>query len=166
LALVVGGGAVFASLGFAAFLSGQGYELAKDAARVEAETAEIRAATPRPAAVQNLDASQKKLLAYRQVEERTSPLTAAGAAIGVLALHDLTPAALNAESETLSFTLPYDSLDKAAGLIADLEGSGYFHDVQPRTDASARTLVIDMKVREAAPPLSPELSPKGCSPRV
>lgn len=157
LALIAGGGAVFASLCFAAFLSGQGYELARDTVRVETETAEIRAATPRAAAVQNLDASQKKLLAYRQVEERTSPLTAAGAAIGVLALHDLTPAAVNAESESLSVTLAYDSLDKTAGVIADLEGSGYFHDVQPRTDAPAQTLVIEMKVRETAPPLSPEL---------
>lgn len=157
MALAAGGAAAFASLCFAAFLAGQSHELAKDVAGVENETAEIRAATPRAAAVQNLDASQKKLVAYRQIEERTSPLSAAGAAIGVLALHDLTPTALNAETETLSFTLGYDALDKVAALIADLEGSGYFHDVQPRTDASAKTLVVEMKVREAAPPLSPEL---------
>lgn len=157
MALAAGGATAFASLCLAAFLAGQSHELAKDTARVEAETAEIRAATPRAAAVQNLDASQKKLVAYRQVEERTSPLSAAGAAIGVLALHDLTPTALNAETEMLSFTLGYEALDQVAGLIADLEGSGYFHDVQPRTDAAAKTLVVEMKVREAAPPLSPEL---------
>lgn len=157
MALAAGGATAFASLCFAAFLAGQGHELAKDTARVEAETAEIRAATPRAAAVQNLDASQKKLVAYHQIEERTSPLSAAGAAIGVLALHDLTPTALNAETEMLSVTLGYEALDKIAGLIADLEGSGYFHDVRPRTDASAKTLVVEMKVREAAPPLSPEL---------
>lgn len=157
MAWAAGGVTAFASLCLAAFLTGQGHELAKDTGRVETETAEIRAATPRASAIQNLDASQKKLVAYRQIEERTSPLSAAGAAIGVLALHELTPISLNAETETMSFTLGYGALDKVAALIADLEGSGYFHDVQPRTDASAKTLVVEMKVREAAPPLSPEL---------
>lgn len=157
MALAVAGGAAFASLCFAAFLWGQGHELAKDTARVDEQTAAVRAATPQAAAVRNLDASQKKLVAYRQIEESTSPLSAAGAAIGVLALHELTPGALNAEGETLSVTLPYEALEQVAGVVADLEGSGYFHDVQPRTDASARTLVMEMKVRQAAPPLSPEL---------
>nr|WP_312162044.1 hypothetical protein [Brevundimonas diminuta] len=156
LVLLVGGGAAFASLCFAAFLFGQGREIAKDTAQVETETAAIRASTPRPAAVRNLDASQKKMIAYRQIEERTGPLSAAGAAIGVLALHELTPSALNAEQDALSFTLPYDALDKVAGLIADLEGSGYFHEVRPRTDSAGRTLTIEMKVREAAPPMTPE----------
>ncbi|WP_427791025.1 hypothetical protein [Brevundimonas diminuta] len=156
MAWAAGGTGAFAALCLAAFLAGQGHELAGDTARVEAETAEIRAATPRAAAVLNLDASQKKLVAYRQIEERTSPVSAAGAAIGVLALHELTPTALDAGTETLSFTIGYDALDKIAGLIADLEGSGYFHDVQPRTDASSGTLVVEMKVREAAPPLSPD----------
>ncbi|MEN5146839.1 hypothetical protein [Brevundimonas diminuta] len=156
-AWAAGGATAFVSLCFAAFLAGQGQELSKDTARVEAETAQIRAATPRAAAVQNLDASQKKLIAYRQIEEQTGPLSAAGAAIGILALHELTPTALDAGAETLSFTLSYDALGKAAALIADLDSSGYFHDVQPRTDASAKTLIVEMKVRDAAPPLSAEL---------
>ncbi|MNI10451.1 hypothetical protein D3C73_635640 [compost metagenome] len=155
-ALLVGGGAAFASLCFGAFLFGQGHQLSKDTDRVEAETAEIRAATPRAAAVRNLDASQKKLIAYRRIEEQTSPLSAAGAAIGILAFHDLAPTSLNAEAETLSFALPYAAIDKVAPLVEELESSGYFHDVQPRTDGTAQTLTLEMKVREAAPPLTPE----------
>ncbi|MFE9082496.1 hypothetical protein ACQKKG_10160 [Brevundimonas sp. NPDC003935] len=156
LALLGGGGVAFASLCFGAFLFGQGYQLSKDTAQVELKTAEIRAATPRAAAVRNLDASQKKLIAYRQIEEQTSPLSAAGAAIGILAFHDLTPTSVNAETEILSFTLPYAAIDKIAPLVDDLESSGYFHDVQPRTDGTAQTLTLEMKVREAAPPLTPE----------
>ena len=156
MALLAGGGVAVASLCFGAFLFGQGYQLSKDADRVEVETTEIRAATPLAAAVRNLDASQKKLIAYRRIEAQTSPLSAAGAALGILALHELTPTALNAEAETLSVTLPYAAIDKVAPLVADLEGSGYFHDVQPRTDGTAQTLTLEMKVREAAPPLTPE----------
>lgn len=156
LALLGGGGVAFASLCFGAFLFGQGYQLSKDTAQVELKTAEIRAATPRAAAVRNLDANQKKLIAYRQIEEQTSPLSAAGAAIGILAFHDLTPTSVNAETEILSFTLPYAAIDKIAPLVDDLESSGYFHDVQPRTDGTAQTLTLEMKVREAAPPLTPE----------
>lgn len=156
LALLGGGGVAFASLCFGAFLWGQGYQLSKDTAQVEIETAEIRAATPRAAAVRNLDASQKKLIAYRQIEEQTNPLSAAGAAIGILAFHELTPTSVNAETETLSFTLPYAAIEKVAVLVDELESSGYFHDVQPRTDGTAQTLTLEMKVREAAPPLTPE----------
>ncbi|WP_296176730.1 hypothetical protein [uncultured Brevundimonas sp.] len=158
LALTAGGGVVLASLCFGAFLFGQGYQLSKDTEQVEIETAEIRASTPRPAAVRNLDASQKKLIAYRQIEEQTSPLSAAGAAVGILAFHDLTPTSLNAETETLSFVLPYAAIEKIAPLVDDLESSGYFHDVQPRTDGAGQTMTLEMKVREAAPPLTPELN--------
>lgn len=156
MALLVGGGVALASVCFGAFLFGQGYQLSKDAERVEVETTEIRAATPLAAAVRNLDASQKKLIAYRRIEAQTSPLSAAGAAIGILAFHDLTPTSVNAETETLSFTLPYAAIDKIAPLVEELESSGYFHDVQPRTDGTGQTLTVEMKVREAAPPLTPE----------
>lgn len=156
LALLGGGGVAFASVCLGAFLFGQGYQLSKDTAQVEARTAEIRAATPRAAAVRNLDASQKKLIAYRRIEEQTNPLSAAGAAIGILAFHELTPTSVNAETETLSFTLPYAAIEKVAVLVEDLENSGYFHDVQPRTDGTAQSLTLEMKVREAAPPLTPE----------
>lgn len=156
MALLGGGGVAFGSLCFGAFLFGQGYQLSKDTEQVEAKTAEIRAATPRASAVRNLDASQKKLIAYRQIEQQTNPLSAAGAAIGILAFHDLTPTSVNAEIETLSFTLPYASIEKVAVLVDELESSGYFHDVQPRTDGAAQTLTLEMKVREAAPPLTPE----------
>ena len=48
--------------------------------------------------------------------------------------------------------------DESDSLIADFEQSGYFYDVQPRTDAQNQRLVMEMKVREAAPPLSADLS--------
>jgi hypothetical protein len=158
LALMVGGGAALASLCFAAFLFGQSRELAKDVVRVEEQTAEIRAATPQAEAVQRLNASQQKLVAYRRLEEQTGPLSAAGAAIGILALHDLAPTALNAETETLEFTLPYEAIGKIAPVVAELEGSGYFYAVEPRTDSSAMNLTVKMRVREAAPPLTPEVT--------
>ena len=86
-----------------------------------------------------------------------APRTHGGvAAIGILAFHDLTPTSVNAETETLSFTLPYAAIEKVAVLVDELESSGYFHDVQPRTDGTAQTLTLEMKVREAAPPLTPE----------
>lgn len=156
-ALVVSSGAAFASLCFGAFLLGQGHQLSRDTDQIELETSELRAATPRADAVRTLDASQKKLIAYRLIEEQTSPLSTAGAAIGILAIHDLTPTALNAEAETLSLVLPYGAIDKIASLVDELENSGYFHDVQPRTDGTAQTLTLEMKVRETAPPLTPEL---------
>ena len=155
-ALIASGGAAFASLCFGAFLLGQGHQLSRDTEQIEIETSEIRAATPRAEAIRNLDASQKKLIAYRAIEEQTSPLSIAGAAIGILAFHDLTPTSLNAEAETLSFVLPYAAIDKIAPLVDELEGSGYFYDVQPRADGTAQTLTLEMKVRETAPPLTPE----------
>ncbi len=166
LALMVGGGAAFASLCVAAFLFGQSRELAKDVARIEEQTAEIRAATPQAEAVHRLNASQQKLVAYRRLEEQTGPLSAAGAAIGILALHDLAPSALNAETETLEFTLPYEAIGKIALVVGDLESSGYFYAVEPRTDSAARNLSVKMRVREAAPPLEPEpgLEPAPASP--
>ena len=56
----------------------------------------------------------------------------------------------------VTITLPYDSVKIVDDLVAEFEGSGYFFDVQPRTDAAGQRLVIEAKVREAAPPLSPD----------
>ena len=44
--------------------------------------------------------------------------------------------------------------ERLRSLIAEFENSGYFYEVRPRTEATTQTLVIEMKVREAAPPLS------------
>ena len=78
----------------ALLLAGQGARLSSDAKEIEAETAEIQAQTPRAGALQGLETNRRRLAAYRQVEERTSPLSAAGAAIGIVAIQDLTPLAL------------------------------------------------------------------------
>ena len=55
----------------------------------------------------------------------------------------------------LTVTLPYDAVRIADDLVSEFETSGYFHQVQPRTDAAGQRLIIEMQVRQAAPPLSP-----------
>ncbi len=136
------------------FLLGQGLKLSQDSAAMEKETAAIRQSTPQIGATRGLELDRQKLAAYRQVEERTNPVSAAGAAIGIVAFHDLTPTALDAGEDTLTLTLPYSAVEAADELVAEFEGSGYFYDVQPRTDAGSQTLIFEMKTREAAPPLS------------
>ena len=51
---------------------------------------------------------------------------------------------------------PYEAVKVAGDLVAEFEGSGYFHQVEPRTDAAGQRLIIEMQVREATPPLSPD----------
>lgn len=137
----------------ALLLTGQGLRLKSDAEAIEAETARLRATTPGGDALANLEGDRRLLAAYRQIEERTSPLSSAGAAIGILAYRDLSPTALEATDDGLTATLPYSALAQADVLIADFAESGYFYDIRPRTDSAGQTLVIEMKVREAAPPL-------------
>lgn len=147
------GAAAATACACAAFVMGQGAQFEADAAEIEAETAEIRAATPRPAAMRALEIDRQTLTAYREIEERTNPLSAAGAAIGITAFHDLTPTAIDVDEDQLTLTLPYVAAQNVDALVAEFEGSGYFHDVRPRTDQVSRTLVFEMKIREAAPPL-------------
>ncbi|MGQ2989705.1 MAG: hypothetical protein ACT6RD_00905 [Brevundimonas sp.] len=137
----------------ALFLTGQGLRLKSDAEALEAETARLQAASPGGVSLADLEGDRRTLAAYRQIEERTSPLSSAGAAIGILAYRDLTPRSLDASDEGLTVTLPYTALSQADDLIADFAESGYFYDIQPRTDAANQTLIIEMRVREAAPPL-------------
>lgn len=143
-----------AAIGTSLFLVGQGMRLSSDSEQIEKETAEIQAATPRAADMGGLEGDRRKLAAYAEIEAQTNPLSAAGAAIGIVAFHDLTPTALEAEGQALTLTLPYSAVSLADSLIADFEESGYFYDIRPRTDAPNQRLVIEMKTREAAPPLS------------
>lgn len=136
------------------FLLGQGLALRTDMAEVQKETAEIRLATPRAGLTAGLETDRQRLTAYRQAEERTNPITATGAAIGIASLYDLTPTAIEVVDGLLTMTLPYAAGRRADDLVAEFEGSGYFFDVRPRTDAAAQSLIIEMQVREAAPPLS------------
>ena len=153
---LIGAGALMMSLVavcMALFMAGQGLKLRSDAEAIEAETAQLRASAPGGTSLSGLEQDQRTLMAYRQIEERTSPLSSAGAAIAVLALYDLVPTALESSEEGLSVTLPYAALSDASGLVADFSESGYFYDIRPRTDAVNQKLIIEMKVREAAPPL-------------
>ena len=150
------GGLALASACLFALILGQAFQTGAEAEKVEAETLEIQAATPRQAETLNLEGDRRTLASFREIEGRTSPLTAAGAAIGIIAIHDLTPLALDAQDDMVTVTLPYEAVRIADDLVAEFEGSGYFFDVQPRTDAAGQRLLIEAKVREAAPPLSPD----------
>lgn len=150
------GAGVFAFLAAStvAFLLGQGLQLSGAAQKIEAETAEIRAATPQSGDVQALETDRRVMAAYQEIEERTNPVSATGAAVGIVAFHDLLPTRLEADEETLTLTLPYSALTKADALIEEFAGSGYFFDVEPRTDAANANLILEMKIRPSAPPLS------------
>lgn len=148
------GGFAVAACAFAMFLLGQGLWLGSATDDLRTETAELRASTPSGPSLRGAEADRQRLVAFREMEERTNPVTAAGAAIGIVALHDLTPSALDVEDGEVSITLPYAAVEDADSLISEFENSGYFYDVRPRTEATTQTLIIEMKVREAAPPLS------------
>jgi hypothetical protein len=96
----------------------------------------------------------RRLRSFRDVETRTGPLTAAGAAIGVLALNHLTPSAIKVDEDGVAATLPYSAVNRAAELVEEFEKSGYFYDVQPRTDPANQTIIFEMKIVESAAPLS------------
>lgn len=139
---------------FVALLLGQGLQLSAEAREIELETAEMRAQTARPEASRAMESDRQKLAAYRQIEDRTNPISAAGAAIGIVALHDLTPRAIDAGEETLTVTLPYSAVEVADELVTEFADSGYFTDVQPRTNAANQTIIFEMKVVSGAEPLS------------
>lgn len=143
-----------ASLCLAAFISGQTWQLEKDTTAITTETARIRATTPRAATVADLNEAQKMLLTYSQLEAETNPLSAAGAAIGILAYHEVTLQKIEVETESVRVVIGYHQLKIMNQLIEDLQTSGYFHDVRPRSDVASNTITIDMKVHEAAPPLN------------
>lgn len=153
-AVVAGGGFALVVACFVAMLLGQGLQLADDAKALEKETAEMQAQTAQPEASRAREADRQKLAAYRQIEQRTNPISAAGAAIGIAALHDLTPRSIDAGEEMLSLTLPYSAVGVADELVAEFEGSGYFTDVTPRTNAASQTIIFEMKVVTGAEPLS------------
>lgn len=148
------GGFACVAMAIAAFLFGQGIQLGDRAEALTLEAVALRAETPAAASVQALDATRRRLADFRAIEERTNPLSAAGAAIGIVAFYDLSPTAVDAEEDTLRITLPYSAVERADELVADFEQSGYFYDIEPRTEPASQSLIIEMSVRSAAPPLS------------
>lgn len=154
-ALALGAGVLAAAcLCASLFMVGQGMRLADDASTIMAEAQAMRDATPR--AEETADADRLLMTAYREIEEQTHPLSAAGAAISIVAIHDLTPSALEVRPEELVMRLPYSAARQIDTLAGEFEGSGYFYDVRPRTDAASATLIIEMKIRESVPPLTPD----------
>ncbi|MBB5745333.1 hypothetical protein [Brevundimonas variabilis] len=148
------GSAATVLAGFTVFLLGQGLALRSDVETIRDETEALRLATPRAGLTARLETDRQRLTAYRQVEERTNPLSATGAAIAIVSLYDLTPTAVEVLDGILTLTLPYAAGRRSDELVAEFEGSGYFFDVRPRSDAAGQSLIIEMQVREAAPPLS------------
>lgn len=148
------GSAATVLAGVTVFLLGQGLALRSDVETIRKETEALRLATPRAGLTAQLETDRQRLTAYRQVEERTNPISATGAAIGIVSLYDLTPTAVEVVDGVLTMTLPYAAGRRSDALVAEFEGSGFFFDVRPRTDAAGQSLIIEMQVREAAPPLS------------
>ncbi len=138
-----------------AFLLGQGLHLSHQSDALERDTAAILASTPRAEKTRALDEDRQVLAAYRQIEARTNPVGAAGAAIGIVAFHDLTPLSLDASETSLSLTLPYSAVELADELVVEFEESGFFENIQPRTDAGNQTLTFEMTVLSSVQPLSP-----------
>lgn len=153
MALLAGAAVIALCLGMSAYLTGQTWQLKKEIHAVQAETDRIRASTPQSLQVASLNQAQQKLVAYQALESRTSPLSAAGAAIGILAYHDIVPIKLASESDSLQIVVDYSLLNKLQPVISDLETAGYFDDIRPRTEASAKTITIEMTLKETAPPL-------------
>lgn len=139
-----------------AFLLGQGLVLSREATAMQEEAVLIRQTTARIATTDVTDSDRRQLIDYRQIEERTNPVTAAGAAIGILTLYDEAPTAIEVDEDIVRLTLPYSAVEQADDLVAEFEQSGYFHDVRPRTDTTNGSLVFEMSIRGAAPPLTPD----------
>lgn len=152
--VIAGSGFALVVACFIALMTGQGLKLASDAEAMENETALMRIQTARPEASRAKEADRRKLAAYREIEQRTNPVSAAGAAIGIVALHDLTPSSVDAGEDTLTVTLPYSAVEVADSLVTDFADSGYFTDVEPRTNASNQTIIFEMKVVTGAEPLT------------
>jgi hypothetical protein len=153
-AVVAGSGFALVVACFVAMLIGQGLQLSSQADTIEQATEVMRAQTARPEASRALEANRQKLAAYREIEGRTNPISAAGAAIGIVALHDLTPRSIDAGEDILTVTLPYSAVEVADELVSEFSESGYFTDVQPRTNASSQTIIFEMKILQGAEPLS------------
>lgn len=155
--MLAGSAFALAAAAMACFWFGQGEAIRSEREKVSDDIAAIRLATPKsPAADASVSRQRKMLASYREIDERTNPLSAAGAAIAVAGLYDLEPQVLDASEETVSMSVPYEEgLAVVEDLSRELEVSGYFHDVRPRSDATRRNLIIEMKVRPAAPPLEP-----------
>lgn len=145
-ALVLGAGVLAtAALATALYLLGTVFSLNAETRALSRQTLEIVAATPN-VAVGTGRAEDARLAAFQAVARETNPLTAAGAAISAAALYDLSPTALDAESGTLSMTLPPAAGEQLDELVAELEGSGYFADIRPRLEPTTRNLIIEMTV--------------------
>lgn len=153
MAVWAGASVVALCLGVSAYLTGQTWQLKAEVEKVQAETDQIRASTPQSLQVAELNQAQQKLVAYQALEARTSPLSSAGAAIGILAYHDIVPRKVSSDTESLQIVVDYNLLSKLKPVIADLETAGYFEDIRPRSEVSSQTITIEMKLKASAPPL-------------
>lgn len=146
-ALVLGAGAVaVAAIAMSLYLVGTIAGLDKKTRQIELETLEMVRNTPVRASQGSDRTADARLAAFQTVARETNPLTAAGAAIGAVAIYDMSPLALDARSDTLTMTLPPAAAENLDELIAELGGSGYFENIRPRIEPTTRNLVIEMGV--------------------
>ena len=127
--------AAFATVLVSLFFLGQGLRLADDRRAMEARWRRSRPICRRRQRP-GQTADRRRLAAYAEIEGRTNPLTASGAALGIMALYEIEPTGLETDAETLTVKAPYAALGTIDELVSEFETSGYFYDVEPQTDAA------------------------------
>lgn len=151
--LVAGGAFATIALTLTLYLFGFTLNLKAKTEEVAEEAALVAQSIPTTQSRGETRLDDAKLAAFQNAARATSPLTAAGAAIGAATIHDLTPLSLDASLDTLVMTLPGAGADRVDDLVAELEGSGYFSDIRPRLEAGTSNLVLEMTVIDGQPPL-------------
>ncbi|WP_426041895.1 hypothetical protein [Brevundimonas sp. TWP2-3-4b1] len=152
--LATAGGFAMIAMIMALFWAGQALQLRSDADKLEIQAATLGAGASRPQALQVFENDRRRMAAFQEIEQRTNPISSVGAALAVLAIHDLQPTQIEATVDSLTLTLPYAASRQSDELVEEFEASGYFYDVQPAIQSPAAALKITMKVRERAPPLN------------
>lgn len=152
-AIALAGAAAFGTALASLFLLGQGLRLADDRGDLEREIRTLQAGLPAAANARSQEADRRLLAAYAEIERQTNPLTAAGAALGIVALYEIEPIGLETDADTLTIKIPYSAIETIEELVREFETSGYFYDIEPRTEATTQTLIIAMRVRSSAAPV-------------
>lgn len=151
--LLAGAGLATVTLSLTLYFLGMTLNLNARTAEVTAETEAIFQSMPPAAGPGQGRLADARLTAFQEIARSTSPLTAAGAAIGAAAIHDLSPLSVDASLDTLIMILPGAAADRVEELVAELEGSGYFADIRPRVEPGTGNLRVEMTVIAGQTPL-------------
>lgn len=146
--------AALVAVGATGVLVGQGLRLDGEARRLRAEAQAISASV-RPGAVRSDREKAERAAELSRAAGETNPLAAAGVALSIAELYGQTPRRVEIEDGRARVVLPYAALGAGDKLLAEFEGSGYFTEVTPRSDAAAGSLVFEMNVNRSVPAISP-----------